>query len=495
MKKKLTILHANDLHGQLNFTVGKDLVVQGGISLMSGYVKKVRSEEPTFFGICGDVLQEDVWGSDYKGTNTVELINYLRPDAISLGNHEMDYGLEHLLIFNACIRSDVLCGNVMVAPLSQELFTPCKVYEVGGVRMLLIGVIPKAFLNKILSDEFCRNMLSYKDSYDVIRDAVAAHAQEHIDLVVLMSHYGIEGDLELAANMPEDLHVDLILGGHTHIDMDAAKVVNGIPIAQSSYGTTHVGRFDLVVDTEANRIENWSWQRVALTEELCEYDYGVDELADRIVFDKKKIVSNENICTLESGFTHQSRLYETEIGDLVADAFLESYPVDLVILQSGSIRRKEVGPVITEKDFKEMYPFDDRFVSVTLSGKEIRDCFDYLFSLKEDGSIMNGTFQYSKGFRLLVDGTDCWEKGCHVEEISLNGEALQDDRKYRVGMTKNCADSAFRYFNQIFGPEKRRSLSLTTFGDLGTWLMRQEGAIPVPEQGRFIFHDFPGMKG
>ena len=55
MKKKLTILHANDLHGQLNFTVGKDLVVQGGISLMSGYVKKVRSEEPTFFGICGDV--------------------------------------------------------------------------------------------------------------------------------------------------------------------------------------------------------------------------------------------------------------------------------------------------------------------------------------------------------------------------------------------------------------------------------------------------------
>ena len=276
MNKEITILHANDIHGQLNFTVGKDLTVQGGISLLSGYVKKVRAETPVFFGICGDVLQEDVWGSDYKGTNTVELINYLKPDAISLGNHEMDYGLEHLLIFNSCIRSSVLCANIMVAPLAQVLFKPSKVYEVNGVRMLMIGVIPQAFLNKILSDEFCRNMLSYKDSYTAIREEIAAHAAEEIDLVVLMSHYGIEGDRELAANMPEDIHVDLILGGHTHIDMDEAEVVNGIPIAQSSYGTTHIGRFDLMVDTERKRITEWSWERVALTEELCDYDYGVD---------------------------------------------------------------------------------------------------------------------------------------------------------------------------------------------------------------------------
>ena len=494
MNKKITILHANDIHGRLNFTVGKDLTVQGGISLLSGYVKKVRAETPVFFGICGDVLQEDVWGSDYKGTNTVELINYLKPDAISLGNHEMDYGLEHLLIFNSCIRSSVLCANIMVAPLVQVLFKPGKVYEVNGVRILMIGVIPQAFLNKILSDEFCRNMLSYKDSYMAIREEITAHASEDIDLVVLMSHYGIEGDRELAANMPEDIHVDLILGGHTHIDMDEAEVVNGIPIAQSSYGTTHIGRFDLVVDTERKRITEWSWERVALTEELCDYDYGVDELADRIVFDKKKIVSNDTICRLASVFTHKSRLYETEIGDLVADAFLNIYPVDLVILQSGSIRRKEVGPEVTEKDFKELYPFDDRFVSVTMSGEEIKDCFAYLFSLKEDGSVMNGTFQYSRGFRLVVDGAGCWERGCRVEEITLNGEPLQDYKLYRVGMTKNCADSTFRYFNYVFGEERRRLLSFSTYSDLASWLMRQEGEIPMPEKGRFELRDFPGMK-
>ena len=77
MEKQITILHANDLHGSLNFTVNQDLIMQGGISLLSGYVKKVRRRGPVFFGICGDILQEDIWGSDYKGKNTVELINAL----------------------------------------------------------------------------------------------------------------------------------------------------------------------------------------------------------------------------------------------------------------------------------------------------------------------------------------------------------------------------------------------------------------------------------
>ncbi|MBP5609666.1 MAG: hypothetical protein J6X66_15540 [Lachnospiraceae bacterium] len=61
-------------------------------------------------------------------------------------------------------------------------------------------------------------------------------------------------------------------------------------------------------------------------------------------------------------------------------------------------------------------------------------------------------------------------------------------------MTKNCADSTLRYFNHVFGAERRRPLSFSTYADLASWLMRQEGEIPVPEQGRFIFHDFPGMK-
>ena len=491
-EKKITILHANDIHGQLNFTVNQDMEVVGGISLLSGYLKKVRGEGPAFFGICGDILQEDVLGSDYKGTNTVELINYIHPDALSLGNHELDYGLAHLLIFKECVGSPVLCANMMVTNLHQPLFRPSMIYEVGGVRILLIGVIPKAFFNKILSDEFCRSMLDYKDTYDAIREEIAKNRENKIDLVILMSHYGIEGDRILAENMPEDIHVDLLLGGHTHIDMDEPEVINGIPIAQSSYGTTHIGRFDLTVDAERGGILSWTWQRVALTEESSDYDPGVDDLADRVTFHKKKKRDNTRLCEFEGVFEHKSRLYETDLGNFVADAFAACYKVDFVILQSGSIRRKECGPVVTQKDLTEAYPFDDKFVEVELTGREIKDAFRYLFSLKPDGSVMNGTFLYSKGFRLVADATDCWQKGCTVESLTLFGKEFADEQVYRVGMTQNCASNCMRYFAMDLGEERRKMLSLSTFYDLAKYCLDQTGIIAAPEKGRFIFHNFEG---
>lgn len=491
MSKKLTILHANDIHGQLSFTVNSDYELQGGISLMSGYVKRTRQENPaTFFSISGDVLQEDIWGSDYKGTNTVSLINYLRPDAISLGNHELDYGLAHLMVFQACIQAPVLCANIMVSHLDQDLFMPSMVYETNGIRMLLIGVIPKAFFNRIVSDEFCRNMLTYKDTYEAIREETKRHEGEKIDLVVLLSHYGIDGDRTLAEQMPEDLHVDLILGGHTHIDMEAAEVVNDIVIAQSSYGTTHIGRFELEVDVEKGGIVSWTWERVPLTENTSEFDYGVDDLADRIVFTEKPKRENEKLCLFADVYTQKNRLYESDLGDIISDAFADTYPVDFVILQSGSLRRAECGPELTQKDLKELYPFDDQFFVVEITGKELKECFDYLFTLKPDGTVMNGTFQYSKGFRLVVDGTDCWEKGCRVESISFDGQELEDERVYRVGMTRNCTKSCFTYFAKVFDESRYRVVSLSTFHDLARWFLAQKEPVVAPPKGRFIFNNF-----
>ncbi len=492
MKKEFTILHANDIHGQLNFTVDEEFRVKGGISLLSGYVKQVRSERPTFFGICGDILQEDIHGSDYKGTNTVEILNYVHPDALSLGNHELDYGLSHLLIFRDCIGTTTLCANIKVSCLDQMLFRPAEIYDVGGVKMLVIGVIPKAFFNKIMSDEFCRNTLEYCDTYESIRAIQNAYPQGSYDMTVLMSHYGIEGDRTLAEQMPSDIRVDLILGGHTHIDMDEVEVIGGIPIAQSSYGTTHIGRFDITYDTDIRRMSAYKWERVALNEDVCRFDEGIDDLADKIVFNKKPQRDNEVICRFADNYEHGSRLYETQLGDIIADSFAELYPIDFAIIQSGSIRRTECGPVVTEKDFKELYPFDDRFVVVNMSGKEIKSAFDYLFSLKPDGSVMNGTFQYSRGFKVVVDAEDCWNRGCTVEELSFEGRPFEDDKTYRVGMTKNCAESTFRYFGFVIEPQRLKTVSLSTCGDLAYHFLQSDEIITAPPKERFIFHNFAG---
>ena len=96
--KKITILHSNDLHGDfLAEQVDEKLV--GGVSMLSGYIEKVRAEEPnTIYAIAGDMFRGSVIDSEYKGLSTIEIMNALAPDIVTIGNHEVDYGIAHLLL-------------------------------------------------------------------------------------------------------------------------------------------------------------------------------------------------------------------------------------------------------------------------------------------------------------------------------------------------------------------------------------------------------------
>ena len=484
--KKLTILHANDFHGQISFRIDKDYTLVGGISLLSSYIKKVRQEEDAVFcAICGDILQDNIQNACSKGINTVKLLNLIMSDALSLGNHEMEYGLAHLLMFKECIRMPILCANLMVQQLDKPLFEPSRVFEINGIRILAIGVIPEYYVTSMMTDEFCNTMLKYQDTYGAIRAEIQKHEDEKIDLTVIMSHYGIDGDRLLAQDMPEDIHVDVILGGHSHIKMEKEEMINGILIAQSNYGMTHIGRLDLDVDMQNGGIAGYQWELVELNDSLCEFDVEADGYVDNVLYDRNALKEECNICEFAERYEHKSRVAETDLGDLIADAFLDIYKPDFVILQSGSIRLKFCGPGVTLDNLRQLYPYDDNFVNVTMTGKEIRQAFEYLFSLKPDGSVMNGTFQYSRGFKLIVDVENYQERGCRVEYIGLNGEALDDERIYTVGMTKNCANKFKRYFGYVLPEENMKLVAISTFSDLTRWMIMQNGKITVCDKGRF----------
>ncbi len=90
--KKFTILHSNDMHGDfLAEVVGESGSLIGGLALLSGYINKVRRvEENVLYVIAGDMVQGSLIDTEYKGISTIEIMNYLAPDVVSLGNHELD---------------------------------------------------------------------------------------------------------------------------------------------------------------------------------------------------------------------------------------------------------------------------------------------------------------------------------------------------------------------------------------------------------------------
>ena len=115
--KKFTILHSNDMHGDFlseissgSSTSKKELL--GGLALLSGYINKVRAEEENvLYVISGDMLQGSLIDTEYKGISTMEIMNYLAPDVVALGNHEFDYGLPHLLFLEKMANFPIVNAN------------------------------------------------------------------------------------------------------------------------------------------------------------------------------------------------------------------------------------------------------------------------------------------------------------------------------------------------------------------------------------------------
>ena len=124
--KKLTLLHSNDLHGDfLAERIDNKLV--GGVSMLSGYINKVRAEEENvIYCIAGDMFRGSVIDAEYKGVSTIEIMNLLGPDVVTIGNHEVDYGL----------RICCLSKNALTSRLSMPISTFARITSVFSNRFI-----------------------------------------------------------------------------------------------------------------------------------------------------------------------------------------------------------------------------------------------------------------------------------------------------------------------------------------------------------------------
>ena len=124
--KKFTLLHSNDMHGDfLAEAKGAEGKLIGGLALLSGYLNKVRHEEKNvLYAIAGDMVQGSTIDLEYKGISTIELMNYLAPDVATLGNHEFEYGLLHLLFLERLANFPIVNANLYIKKYHKRLMRP-----------------------------------------------------------------------------------------------------------------------------------------------------------------------------------------------------------------------------------------------------------------------------------------------------------------------------------------------------------------------------------
>ena len=426
--KKLTILHSNDLHG--DFLAEKiDEKLIGGVSMLSGYVGKVRREEKnTIYCIAGDMFRGSVIDSEFRGISTIEIMNMLSPDVVTIGNHEIDYGIAHLLFLEKCAKFPIINANLHISTNNARLFKPHHIVEIDGMKILFIGILTESVLSMAKKEVLVGSFVDICDAATEVERICNAYQSLDIDCTVLLTHIGFEEDKRLAAQLDPSLGIDIIIGGHSHTYLERPEEVNGILIAQAGTGTDQIGRFDLEIDTDINSVSRFTWKSIPITDEHCPRDTALEAVLAPYKLEAEKKYSRV-ITRLKRKLTHPSRDQETELGGFLADILQESLRLDMMLVGSGSIRVKELGSLILFSDLMQCLPYDDSAIALWVTGAQLKRMI--LYMLRDE--VWNGAhcefFQFSQGVRVIYD-----QPNHSLEEFSLHGEPIADQKIYKIGL-------------------------------------------------------------
>jgi 5'-nucleotidase len=426
--KKLTLLHSNDMHGDF-LTENVDSALIGGVSLLSGYINKVRNEEENvIYAIAGDMFRGSIIDSEFQGLSTIQIMNMLAPDVVTLGNHEVDYGVAHLLFIEKCADFPIVNANLHVQTNHARLFEPCVVLERDGMKILFIGILTEAVLAQCKTDGLIGTFVDVEDAAEEVGRICNAYNATDIDFTVLLTHIGFEEDKKLAELLDPAWGVDVIIGGHSHTFLEEPAVVNGIPIVQAGTGTDQIGRFDIIVNTDENCIDSFTWKPIPISADTCPRDPSIEEVISTYK-SRTDAKYGQIITKFTRELTHPDRYRETELGDLFSDVLKEALGVDIFLLGSGSIRNEKLGPVVTKGDLCECFPYDDAAHMVYATGAQIKHMIKHM--LRDEVFVGEHCEFYQLSSGLVVEYD---QKSHSFVRFDFEGEPIDEDRLFTVGL-------------------------------------------------------------
>jgi len=211
---RLIILHTNDTHSHFDPVRGGDDDGKGGIIERAAIVDSVRAkygESKVLLLHAGDFNQGTSYHSELKGTLEPKMVNALRYDCVTLGNHELDEGIESLAERVSKINAPVVCANCIFPDVLQKHVKPYVIMERGGKKIGIIGL--ESEIATMVSAPIASRIQQFDNVETINKYAPFLKNEEKCDLVILLSHLGYDEDQKV---VPLTRGVDLVIGGHSH---------------------------------------------------------------------------------------------------------------------------------------------------------------------------------------------------------------------------------------------------------------------------------------
>src|SRR5438093_1487458 len=348
----LTILHTSEHHGTVQPLENGAYAGLGGMARRATLIAAIRKEVNNVLVVdSGDLLVGSAFSAVFRGEPDIAAMNLMGYDALAVGNHEFDFGLNHLQKLKHQATFPFLCTNAR--PRTGNVCQLAVIKTVGPLRIALIGLIGRSNY----PDTFNRAAVQELDFQDPIEAAraVIAYVREQAEMVIVITHEETEEDLALARAIPA---LDVIIGGHTPgfdglITADQTSPAHGrVELAGGGpiFVKTHrqgrtLGRLDVLYHARTVMVAEVRNIPVAAN---LPTDPAVSKLIEdygrRLKVEAGRVMGRA-VEDLE-GARDVIRSRETNLGDLLADLTRLETGAEVALINSGTVRASiAAGPV------------------------------------------------------------------------------------------------------------------------------------------------------
>lgn len=346
---EIDILAVNDMHANIDM-----------FPKFAAMVDSLRAVYPNLLLFsAGDNRTGNPVNDQYDPVNypMITLMNEVGFDLCAVGNHEWDADVDNLRNDIKRARFPFLCANVFIPESVNLDIKPYVAFEHQGVKMAVVGMIEVRHDGIPGAHPKNLTQVSFKRAHEVLPQY--RYLNDQNDVVILLSHCGVEDDMELAQANP---WLDAIIGGHSHTLIEHPTETNGVLVTQSGShlkyatlvklwvkGNRVVGKEAIVLDVNKVRKEKPEIKKM------------IDEFNDAPAL-------NEPIAVAKTKFENPE-----ELGCMITDALREISGADFAFQNTGGVRVNHLkkGP-ITVKDVYSIDPFNNEVVVYQMTGQQLK---------------------------------------------------------------------------------------------------------------------------
>jgi 2',3'-cyclic-nucleotide 2'-phosphodiesterase (5'-nucleotidase family) len=483
----VVILHTNDIHGHLTAWKGwegdmKDKTI-GGFGRLAGAVAQARKEAKDALLLdAGDLIGDSMIADLTKGKAMVEALNHLGYDAMSIGNHEPDFGADVLLQRMKDAAFAVLAANLIERQGSKPFAEPYVIKKVDGVSVGILGLAYPKTAWTTASKNVAE--VEFRDPVPAVRHYLPKMRHDGAELIVVLSHLGLAGDQALAKAVEG---IDVIVGGHSHNRMPLAEAVGATLIVQAGAHGSDLGRLELTVVRgkvtahvrtltllDHDKVETDEAAELLLKGLMDPHRKAMDEVVGRAA---DWLVRSQTLAGQEA----RKRDAESPIDSLFADILLEQTRADIALLPGVGYGIAIPTGAITAAQLRQMVPHDGKAVTIRMSGTQIIEVLEQAVEnvFTDDPAVKVGGMIQVGGIRFRYDpNTAKGHRVLHVERTAGRWKPMDE---YIVATNTMMAGGGHNY--QTFSKGDKRAEHGSQYEMIRRRFARNE-AIATPPSGR-----------